>query len=137
MSALLSVPGLRKHFGGLRAVDGVDLEVAAGERRAVIGPNGAGKTTLFNLITGQMTPDAWSVTFDGDDITGRPTYRIARAGTGRAFQITSIFAGLTVHENAARSSSRGAAKPDGRSAPPTVCTPTRSATCSTRSGCVP
>jgi branched-chain amino acid transport system ATP-binding protein len=91
VSAPLSVKGLHKHFGGLRAVDGVDLKVAAGERRAVIGPNGAGKTTLFNLVTGHLRPDAGLVTFDGVDITGLPTSLIARAGIGRSFQITSIF----------------------------------------------
>ncbi|MGI8822172.1 MAG: ABC transporter ATP-binding protein [Acidimicrobiia bacterium] len=96
---MLRVRGLKRHFGGLRAVDGVDLDVAPGERRAVIGPNGAGKTTLFNLITGHFRPDEGTVTFDGADITGRPSYRIARAGLGRAFQITSIFPNLTVFEN--------------------------------------
>lgn len=99
MTALLSVRGLGKSFGGLHAVDGVDLDVADGERRAVIGPNGAGKTTLFNLVTGRFKPDRGTVTFDGADITGHPTHRVARAGIGRAFQITSIFGGLTVHEN--------------------------------------
>jgi branched-chain amino acid transport system ATP-binding protein len=97
--ALLEVRDLHKHFGGLRAVDGVDLVVEPGERRAVIGPNGAGKTTLFNLITGHYRPDGGRVTFDGRDITGAPTHRVARAGIGRAFQITSIFPGLSVHEN--------------------------------------
>ncbi|MBW3658538.1 MAG: ABC transporter ATP-binding protein [Actinobacteria bacterium] len=99
MMALLEVRDLHKRFGGLRAVDGVDLVVEAGERRAVIGPNGAGKTTLFNLITGHYRPDAGTVLFDGRDITGAPTHEVARAGIGRAFQITSIFPGLTVHEN--------------------------------------
>ncbi|HUG84289.1 MAG TPA: ABC transporter ATP-binding protein, partial [Euzebya sp.] len=99
MPAALEVHGLTKHFGGLRAVDGVDLVVQPGELRAVIGPNGAGKTTLFNLITGYLKPTAGTVTFDGADITGLATYRVARAGIGRAFQITSIFPGLTVHEN--------------------------------------
>lgn len=96
---MLEVTGLHKRFGGLRAVDGVDLRVEPGERRAVIGPNGAGKTTLFNLVTGHHAPDAGTIRFDGVDVTGQPSYRIARAGLGRAFQITSIFGGLTVHEN--------------------------------------
>jgi len=100
VSALLEVRGLRRRFGGLKAVDGVDLTVAPGERRAVIGPNGAGKTTLFNLVTGYLRPDGGTVTFQGQDITGLPTHRVARAGIGRAFQITSIFPGLTVAENA-------------------------------------
>ena len=97
--AMLQVAGLRKRFGGLQAVDGVDLDVADGELRAVIGPNGAGKSTLFNLITGYHRPDEGTVRFAGEDITGLPTHRIARTGIGRAFQITSIFGGLTVHEN--------------------------------------
>ncbi len=96
---LLEVRNLRKRFGGLKAVDGVDLDVRRGELRAIIGPNGAGKTTFFNLITGYLKPDTGRVVFDDDDITGLPTYRVARAGIGRAFQITSIFPGLTVREN--------------------------------------
>jgi branched-chain amino acid transport system ATP-binding protein len=99
MTTILDVQGLSKRFGGLHAVNSVDLTVAAGERRAVIGPNGAGKTTLFNLITGHLRPDAGTVRFSGEDLTGKPTYRIARAGIGRAFQITSIFPGLTVFRN--------------------------------------
>jgi branched-chain amino acid transport system ATP-binding protein len=99
MTALLEVTGLAKRFGGLRAVDGVDLVVQRGERRAVIGPNGAGKTTLFNLITGYIKPDKGKVVFNNGDITGKPTYRVAQAGIGRAFQITSIFPGLTVFQN--------------------------------------
>ncbi len=97
--ALLEVRGLAKSFGGLQAVDGVDLDVEPAERRAIIGPNGAGKTTLFNLITGYLQPNAGTVTFDGADITGQPTYVIAKSGIARAFQITSIFPGLTVFRN--------------------------------------
>lgn len=97
--SLLQVQGLHKSFGGLHAVNGVELTVEPGERRAVIGPNGAGKTTLFNLVTGYHQPDAGTVTFDGEDITGRPPHLVARAGIGRAFQITSIFPRLTVFEN--------------------------------------
>ena len=99
MSALLQIQGLSKRFGGLQAVQDVNLSVADRERRAVIGPNGAGKTTLFNLITGYIRPDEGTVRFGGDDLTGQPTYRVAQAGIGRAFQITSIFPGLTVFEN--------------------------------------
>jgi branched-chain amino acid transport system ATP-binding protein len=97
--SLLQAERLRKSFGGLRAVDGIDLEARRGERRAIIGPNGAGKTTLFNLITGHLRPDEGRVVFDGQDVTGLSTDRIARAGIGRAFQITNIFPGLTVFEN--------------------------------------
>ena len=117
MSGRLEITGLSKRFGGLQAVGGVDLTVEPGERRAVIGPNGAGKTTLFNLITGYIRPDAGTVRFDDKDITGKPTYRVAAAGIGRAFQITSIFPGLTVFENVqlGRLAQRGeTARPWGR-----------------------
>ncbi len=98
-ASILSVRGVSKHFGGLAAVDGIDLEVAPGERRAVIGPNGAGKTTLFNLITGRMRADVGQVVFDGADVTKHKPHAICRAGIGRAFQITSIFPRLSVFEN--------------------------------------
>jgi ABC-type branched-subunit amino acid transport system ATPase component/ABC-type branched-subunit amino acid transport system permease subunit len=96
---LLVVQGLSKAFGGLRAVQDVDLTVRAGDRHAIIGPNGAGKSTVFNLITGRLKPDSGRVTFAGTDITGRPPHRIAKAGIGRAFQITMIFPKLTVLQN--------------------------------------
>jgi ABC-type branched-subunit amino acid transport system ATPase component/ABC-type branched-subunit amino acid transport system permease subunit len=96
---LLVVQGLSKAFGGLRAVQDVDLTVHAGDRHAIIGPNGAGKSTVFNLITGRLKPDAGRVRFAGVDITGKPTHRIAKAGIGRAFQITMIFPKLTVLQN--------------------------------------
>src|SRR5205807_6322098 len=96
---LLTVEGLSRAFGGLRAVDDVSLTVRAGDRHAIIGPNGAGKSTLFNLITGRLRPDAGRVVFDGRDITGQPPHRIARIGVGRAFQITTIFPRLTVRQN--------------------------------------
>jgi ABC-type branched-subunit amino acid transport system ATPase component/ABC-type branched-subunit amino acid transport system permease subunit len=96
---LLVVQGLSKAFGGLRAVQDVNLTVHAGDRHAIIGPNGAGKSTLFNLITGRLKPDAGRVTFAGADITGKPPHRIAKAGIGRAFQITMIFPKLTVLQN--------------------------------------
>ena len=96
---LLVVSGVSRAFGGLRAVDDVSLTVLAGDRHAIIGPNGAGKSTLFNLITGRLRPDAGRIVFDGRDITGQPPHRIARAGIGRAFQITTIFPRLTVRQN--------------------------------------
>jgi ABC-type branched-subunit amino acid transport system ATPase component/ABC-type branched-subunit amino acid transport system permease subunit len=96
---LLRVEGLSRSFGGLQAVRDVNLLVHAGDRHAVIGPNGAGKSTLFNLITGRLRPSAGRVTFAGRDITGRPPHVIARAGIGRAFQITMIFPKLTVLQN--------------------------------------
>jgi ABC-type branched-subunit amino acid transport system ATPase component/ABC-type branched-subunit amino acid transport system permease subunit len=96
---LLVVENLSRSFGGLRAVQGVNLMVHARDRHAIIGPNGAGKSTLFNLITGRIKPDTGRVTFGGRDITGRPPHAIARAGIGRAFQITMIFPKLTVLQN--------------------------------------
>lgn len=99
MTALLETRGLVKAFGGLRAVDGVDLVVEQGRIHAVIGPNGAGKTTLFNVITGYLRPTAGRVLFRGQDITGWPPHRIARFGLARTFQITNIFPRLTVLES--------------------------------------
>src|SRR5439155_18673040 len=96
---LLKLEGLSRSFGGLRAVDSVNLEIHEGDRHAIIGPNGAGKSTLFNLITGRMRPSTGRVWFDGRDITGRPAHVVARAGIGRAFQITMIFPRLTVRQN--------------------------------------
>ncbi|MFS8666042.1 MAG: ABC transporter ATP-binding protein [Limnochordales bacterium] len=97
--ALLRLEGLRKHFGSVRAVDGVDLAVRERELTAVIGPNGAGKTTLFHLVTGAQRPDGGRVHFAGRDITGWPPAAIVRAGLARTFQITSVFPELTALEN--------------------------------------
>ncbi|MGE8487439.1 MAG: ATP-binding cassette domain-containing protein, partial [Paraburkholderia nemoris] len=77
---LLDVRGVTRRFGGLTAVNGVDLSIAEGELVSVIGPNGAGKSTLFNLITGLDTPDAGSVQFDGRDITGVRPEKLAALG---------------------------------------------------------
>ena len=96
---LLVVRGLRKSFGGLNAVDGVDLEVREGAVHAVIGPNGAGKSTMFNLVSGHIRPDAGSVSFEGRDVTGAAPQRLAHAGVGRAFQTTAVFSGLSVADN--------------------------------------
>lgn len=96
---MLITERVRKAFGGLRAVDGVNLNVEEGELRAVIGPNGAGKTTLFNLISGYYVPDEGRVFYKGRDITGLPPYRISRMGITRAFQIINIFPRLTALES--------------------------------------
>ena len=97
--SLLAVSGLRRAFGGVAAVAGVDFTVGAGEMVALIGPNGAGKTTCFNLINGQLRPDAGRVLLRGRDIAGLPPRRIWRLGVGRSFQIPAIFASMTVREN--------------------------------------
>ncbi len=96
---LLEIRGLCRAFGGLRAVQGVDLDVHRGGLHAVIGPNGAGKSTLFNLIAGRLRPTAGTIRFDGRDVTGRSASAIARSGIGHAFQITNIFPRLSVRQN--------------------------------------
>jgi branched-chain amino acid transport system ATP-binding protein len=96
---ILETKALRKHFGELAAVAGVDLIFREGELTAVIGPNGAGKTTFFNLVTGRLKPTAGKVYFRGREITGFPPYQIARRGISRIFQITNLFPDLTVYEN--------------------------------------
>ncbi len=96
---LLQVIGLRKAFDGLVAVAGVSFQLDPGEILALIGPNGAGKSTLFNLLSGQLPPDAGEVRFGGNDITGLPPARIARLGIGRTFQASGVFGSMTVREN--------------------------------------
>ena len=96
---LLAIENLAKSFGGLRAVDGVTIEVKEGELVSVIGPNGAGKTTLFNLITGFIKPDGGKVFFRGEDITHLPMQKMVRKGIARSFQLLNVFSELTVLEN--------------------------------------
>jgi branched-chain amino acid transport system ATP-binding protein len=95
----LSVTGLTKSFGGLRVTNGVDLAVEPGERRLIIGPNGAGKTTLFNLITGELAPDAGAITLFGQDITRTPCRRRAHLGVARTYQIITLFPRDTILRN--------------------------------------
>jgi len=96
---ILEVRGLRKSFGGIRAVQGVDFTVTDRTLHALIGPNGAGKTTAFNLISGQFNPDEGAITLGGQSIAGMAPEAITRAGIGRSFQITNLFPALTVAEN--------------------------------------
>jgi branched-chain amino acid transport system ATP-binding protein len=98
---LLAARGLVKRFGGLTATDGIDLDAFPGEIHALIGPNGAGKTTLIGQLTGELNPDAGRVLFEGRDVTQLPVHRRAQLGLARSFQITSLFADLTVIENVA------------------------------------
>jgi len=98
---MLRIERLTKDFGGLRAVDGVSLEVPKGGITALIGPNGAGKTTCFALISGFIPVDSGRVEFDARDITGMPPHRVCRLGMVRTFQIVQPFASQTVLENVA------------------------------------
>jgi branched-chain amino acid transport system ATP-binding protein len=96
---VLALRGLTKSFGGLAAVQGVDLEILPGDRAAVIGPNGAGKTTLFNLITGVFAPTGGRILLFGRDVTGWPSHRRTALGMARTFQITSLFPKLSLLDN--------------------------------------
>lgn len=98
---LLSTQGLSRHFGGLRAVDGVDFQISEGEIHALIGPNGAGKTTFVSLLSGRIAPTAGRIQFLGEDITAVPAHERVRKGIAYTFQITSIFPRLSVSENVA------------------------------------
>ena len=99
MSPALSISGLRKSFGPTEIIKGITLDIAAGERHAVIGPNGAGKSTFFHLISGRFAPDAGQILLHGADVTGLPSHVISRQGLARSFQVTSLFARMTVFEN--------------------------------------
>ncbi len=96
---VLRVTGLAKHFGGLKALDGVDLVVQRGSVHALIGPNGSGKSTFINVLTGLYRPTAGQIHFAGPDITTAPTHRRTRAGLARTFQNIRVFRGMTVLEN--------------------------------------
>jgi branched-chain amino acid transport system ATP-binding protein len=96
---VLAACGLHKSFGGLRAVDGVSFTIRRGELLAMIGPNGAGKSTCFNMIGGQLWPDAGDIRLEGRSIAGLPPRRIWRLGVGRTFQVAATFASMTVMEN--------------------------------------
>jgi branched-chain amino acid transport system ATP-binding protein len=99
MSSILVVRNLSKAFGGVRAVDGVSFDVHEGEFLAMIGPNGAGKTTCFNMINGQLMPDAGDVRFADRSIVGLKPREIWRLGVGRTFQVAATFGSMTVVEN--------------------------------------
>ena len=90
-SPLLVTHELRRQFGGVKALDGVSLAVAEGERRAIIGPNGAGKTTLFNILTGELDPTSGTVTLAGEDVTRRAPHELARRAVARMYQRNELF----------------------------------------------
>jgi branched-chain amino acid transport system ATP-binding protein len=97
--ALLTMEGVTQRFGGLTAVDALDFRIEAGSIVAMIGPNGAGKSTAFNLITGIYTPSAGRIAFDGTDITGWVTSRIAALGIARTFQNIRLFGFMSAIDN--------------------------------------
>ena len=99
--ALLAIEGLTKRFGGVVASDGIALDVRPGELHAVIGPNGAGKTTLIGELTGEVTPDAGRIYFEGADVTRLPVYTRSALGLARSFQVTSLFLDFTALDNVA------------------------------------
>jgi branched-chain amino acid transport system ATP-binding protein len=98
---ILEARGLTRHFGGLKAVDKVDFDLAQGEIHALIGPNGAGKTTFVSLLSGRIEAQAGGIAFDGRDITRLPAHVRVRRGIAYTFQITQIYAALTVFDNVA------------------------------------
>ncbi len=96
---LLEAKDVAMHFGGVKALDGVDFRLRKGELRCLLGPNGAGKTTFFRCLTGTHKPTRGRILFKGADIAGKERYDIARAGMGVKTQVPSLFDGLTAHEN--------------------------------------
>ncbi len=96
---MLRIENLHKSFGGVSALNDVNLHFQVGSLTAVIGPNGAGKTTFFNVVSGEFPPDRGRIMLDGEDIAGLSAPAIVRRGIGRAFQIANIFPTLTVRES--------------------------------------
>ena len=99
MRELMRIEGLKMYFGGLKAIDGLDLVINEGETLGIIGPNGAGKTTLFNAICGVYRPTAGRITLDGREVQGLPAHRMARAGIARTFQVSKPLAELSILDN--------------------------------------
>ncbi|MCX7320348.1 MAG: ABC transporter ATP-binding protein [Hyphomicrobiales bacterium] len=99
MSNAIELHGVEKTFGITKVIQNIDLKVAKGERHALIGPNGAGKSTTFNLISGYMKPSSGTILLNGQDISGLPPFQINRRGLSRSFQVTNVFAKMTVWEN--------------------------------------
>jgi branched-chain amino acid transport system ATP-binding protein len=98
-SPAIELRDVQKSFGNVKIIHDLNLTVAKGERHAIIGPNGAGKSTTFNLISGYIRPTSGSVLLEGEAISGLPPYQINRRGLSRSFQVTNVFANMTVWEN--------------------------------------
>ena len=96
---MLSLRGVSKSFGGVRAVNRCTFEVKENTITSLIGPNGAGKTTIFNIISGLTNPDSGAIRLEKKDVTGMPAHKIAKSGISRTFQLTKIFRNLSVRDN--------------------------------------
>jgi branched-chain amino acid transport system ATP-binding protein len=112
MTDVLTLSSISKSFGALRVTDDVSFAVPRGQALGIIGPNGAGKSTLFNLITGNILPDAGQITLLGRDVTRSPAMERVRMGVGRSFQIPQPFEGLTVFENLLVAGAYGRGQPE-------------------------
>ncbi len=110
--ARLQISGLARHFGGVRAVDGIDIAVAPGESVGIVGANGSGKTTLLNMIAGAETPDSGRIVWAGGDIAGLPAYRVRRKGIARSFQMLKLVEDMSVLDNVAAAAWRDFGGPD-------------------------
>jgi branched-chain amino acid transport system ATP-binding protein len=118
MTDVLHLTAVSKSFGALKVTDAVSFAVPKGQALGIIGPNGAGKSTLFNLVTGNVLPDAGTITFRGRDVTRTPAMERVRMGVGRSFQIPQPFEGLTVFENLLVAAAYGRGKPEAQVADP-------------------
>src|SRR3546814_6028963 len=111
---LLEIRELKKSFGSLFVLDGIDLDVEEGEIQGVIGPNGAGKSTLFNIINGIYTTGSGTISFRGRSIANKPVYRITAMGIGRTFQVARVFDEMTVLQNMLVPTDRKSTRPNSR-----------------------
>ncbi len=109
---LLSTHGLGRRFGGVVAVESVDLEIRTGALHCVIGPNGAGKTTLLNMLCGTLRPSAGNIKYLGHELVGMPVHHFARIGISRKFQVPSVFGTLSVWDNLAVARARNGTGPE-------------------------
>ena len=112
MAPLLALENVSKSFGALKVTDNVSFALGEQEALGILGPNGAGKTTLFNLISGDLRPDAGRVWLQGNDISGLPPHRRCRSGIGRSYQIPQPFGGMTVFENVLVGATFGSGRPE-------------------------